>query len=93
MNAIPKFAHTIEHSVGNVVRIQWLEESGCFESDGDPNRWHHFRIIGVWAAARMLLLEGVDEGKAKFCGPPFWVPVERIYIMEIEDAGKGEPCN
>ena len=78
----------IEHGTGKLVRIQWAEEKGCFEADGDPDRWHHFKIIGEWRSMRMLLLKGVDEGNAKFSGDPFWIPVEKIYLMEVLSANK-----
>ena len=31
----------------------------------------------------MFVLEGLDEDGAHFTGPPIWVPVERIYLMEV----------
>ena len=70
---------TIEHGVGKAVRLTWADEG----PDLKDEYWHNYRVIGVWDAVRMLLLEGMDEGNAKFKGPPIWVPVEHIEFMEV----------
>ena len=70
---------TIEHGVGKAVRLTWATES----LSSEEVYWHNYRVIGVWDAVRMLLLEGMDEGNAKFEGPPIWVPVEHIEFMEV----------
>ena len=69
-----------EHAIGHAVLLTWADEP---EIGKDSSHWHSYRIIGVWAATRMLLLEGMDEDGAHFTGPPVWVPVERIYLMEV----------
>ena len=71
-----------ESAIGKAVRITWADED---EAAPDDSRWHSYLVTGLWAGARMLVLEGLDEDGAHFDGPPIWVPVERIYLMEVMD--------
>jgi len=67
--------------IGTEVVLTWADEDS---GEHQLHRWHNYRIIAVAMALRMLLLEGRSEGDARFTGPPIWVPVERIYMMEVE---------
>jgi hypothetical protein len=69
----------IEHGVGKAVRVTWVDE----RPSSDEVYWHNYRVIGVWGAVRMLLLEGMDEGDLTFTSSPIWVPVEHIEFMEV----------
>lgn len=78
----PKTMPCVEHRVGNIVIVSWKDEVDKI----DVSRWHRYKIIGSWPEMRMILLEGLpeDDGNSQFTGGPVWVPIESIFVMEVE---------
>jgi hypothetical protein len=71
---------TENHLIGKQVRITWLNEWG---SDANDGYWHNYMVKDICTELRMILLAGMPEDGAKFTGPNFWVPIERIGCIEL----------